>query len=59
MHSIRTRLRLCRLGDAGVTTAEYAICMLVGVGLAGVLLKVVLSDSTRIALTNIIGRALT
>jgi hypothetical protein len=33
--------------------------MLVGVGFAGVLLKIILSDGTRIALTNVIGRALT
>ncbi|GGM39214.1 hypothetical protein GCM10007977_045810 [Dactylosporangium sucinum] len=57
MYAIRARLRALR-GDRGVTTAEYAVCMLVGVGFAGLLLKVLTSDGTRLALTNLIGRAL-
>lgn len=58
MHLVRARFRAYRRGDSGVTTAEYAVCMLVGVAIAGVLLKVVTSEGTRIALANIIGRAL-
>ena len=54
MLRIRTRLR----GDAGMNTAEYAVGTLAAVAFAGLLLKVLTSDSVRNALSAIIARAL-
>ncbi len=51
---IRTRLR----GDAGMSTAEYAVGTIAAVAFAGVLFKVVSSPSVQTALTQIIARAL-
>lgn len=45
-------------GDAGMNTAEYAVGTLAAVAFAGLLLKVLTSDSVRAALAGIIGRAL-
>ncbi|MFI5955589.1 DUF4244 domain-containing protein [Cryptosporangium sp. NPDC051539] len=50
------RLRL--LGEAGMTTAEYAVGTVAAVAFAGVLLKVVTSSTVQAALTAIIARAL-
>ena len=50
------RLRLA--GEAGMSTAEYAVGTIAAVAFAGVLLKVVTSSSIQQALTGIIGRAL-
>jgi hypothetical protein len=50
------RLRLA--GEAGMSTAEYAVGTIAAVAFAGVLLKVVTSPSIQQALTGIIGRAL-
>jgi hypothetical protein len=48
-----------RLGrDDGMNTAEYAVGTLAAVAFAGLLLKVLTSDTVRAALAGIIGRAL-
>ena len=58
------RRRLARIvrkwprGDAGMTTAEYAIGTLAAVAFAGVLLKVLTSDAVRGALAALVQRAL-
>jgi hypothetical protein len=45
-------------GDAGMTTAEYAVGTLAAVGFAGLLLKVLTSGSVQAALSHLIERAL-
>lgn len=45
--------------DDGMNTAEYAVGTLAAVAFAGVLLKVVSSDTVREALTNMFEQALT
>jgi hypothetical protein len=45
-------------GDAGMTTAEYAIGTLAAVAFAGLLLKVVTSDAVHRALAAVIEKAL-
>jgi len=53
------RRLLCQLrGDAGMNTAEYAVGTLAAVAFAGVLLKVLTSDSVRAMLLTIVQRAL-
>ena len=54
---MRTLLRRLR-GDRGMNTAEYAVGTLAAVAFAGLLLKVVTSDTVRAALAAIIQRAL-
>jgi hypothetical protein len=55
----KLRVRLLRLqDDVGMNTAEYAIGTLAAVAFAGVLLKVVTSDSVRSALAQVIQKAL-
>jgi hypothetical protein len=49
---------IARLGDAGMTTVEYAVGTLAAVAFAGVLLKVLTSDAVQAALTAIVQRAL-
>jgi hypothetical protein len=50
---------LARLrSDAGMNTVEYALGTLAAAGLAGILYKVLTSDSVRRALTALIDRAL-
>ena len=63
--STRTRRRRSRphphlpvRDEAGMNTAEYAVGTLAAVAFAGLLLKVLTSDSVRAALAGIIGRAL-
>ncbi|MGH3545000.1 MAG: DUF4244 domain-containing protein [Mycobacteriales bacterium] len=56
MEKLMRRLRL--LGDAGMSTAEYAVGIVAAVAFAGVLLKVLTSPTVRVALTNIVERAL-
>jgi hypothetical protein len=51
---IRARLH----GEAGMTTAEYAVGTLAAVAFAGVLLKVLSSDKVQAALSGIVLRAL-
>jgi hypothetical protein len=55
MQWLMRRLR----NDAGMNTAEYAVGTLAAVAFAGVLLKVVTSDSIRSALTHLIESAIT
>jgi hypothetical protein len=50
------RLRL--VGEAGMSTAEYAVGTIAAVAFAGVLLKVVTSPAVQSALTAIITKAL-
>ncbi|MBT8228092.1 MAG: DUF4244 domain-containing protein [Dactylosporangium sp.] len=45
-------------GDAGMNTAEYAVGTLAAVAFAGLLLKVVTSDTVRQALIGMFERAL-
>jgi hypothetical protein len=54
MHKLVARFR----GDAGMNTAEYAVGTLAAVAFAGILLKVLTSDSVQAALTAVIDRAL-
>jgi hypothetical protein len=44
--------------DAGMNTAEYAVGTLAAVAFAGILLKVVTSDSVQAALAGVVQRAL-
>ena len=53
-HRARTRLR----GDAGMTTAEYAVGTIAAVAFAGLLLKILTSDTVADALNGIIEEAL-
>jgi hypothetical protein len=50
--------RLGGRGDAGMTTVEYAVGTLAAVAFAGVLLKVLTSDTVQAALASIVQRAL-
>lgn len=45
-------------GDAGMSTAEYAVGTLAAVAFAGILLKVVTSGNVQAALTAVIDKAL-
>ena len=54
MRGMLKRLR----GDAGMNTAEYAVGTLAAVAFAGLLLKVVTSDTVQHALTHLFERAL-
>jgi hypothetical protein len=60
MRRLKARfVRLCGAApDAGMSTAEYAVGTVAAVGFAGLLFKVVTSDSVRAALTGIIEKAL-
>ncbi|GGM21701.1 MULTISPECIES: DUF4244 domain-containing protein [Micromonospora] len=55
---LRTRLRSRLRGDAGMNTAEYAVGTLAAVAFAGLLLKVLTSDSVQAALAGVVDRAL-
>jgi hypothetical protein len=52
-----TRLR-AEAGDAGMSTAEYAVGTLAAVAFAGVMYKVVTSGTVQTSLTEIVDRAL-
>lgn len=52
------RTAMSRAGDAGMTTAEYALCTVTAVAFAGVLYAVVTSGGVREALTNLVVNAL-
>jgi hypothetical protein len=54
MHRLRARPR----GDLGMNTAEYAVGTLAAVAFAGLLLKVLTSDTVQKALAAIVQRAL-
>ena len=60
MHNLVTRFRRLRTeaGDAGMSTAEYAVGTLAAVAFAGILLKVVSSPAVQQALGGIIEKAL-
>ncbi|GAA0437638.1 hypothetical protein GCM10010112_36350 [Actinoplanes lobatus] len=45
-------------GDAGMSTAEYAVGTIAAVAFAGVLLKVITSGTVQSALSALIARAL-
>ena len=45
-------------GDAGMSTAEYAVGTIAAVGFAGVLFKVVTSSKVQAALSDLIEKAL-
>jgi hypothetical protein len=47
-----------RKGDAGMSTAEYAVGLLAAVGFAALLYKVLTSSQTRDLLTSLLHRAL-
>lgn len=49
---------VCRRGDAGMNTVEYAVGTLAAVAFAGVLFKILTSEPVRAALAAIIARAL-
>ncbi len=56
---LRTRLRaVCRSGDLGMATAEYAIATVAAVGFAGLLIVILRSDEVRELLLGIIRGAL-
>ena len=50
--------RLCRLGEEGMTTAEYAVGTVAAVAFAALLLAVVKSGPVKSALTEIVVSAL-
>ncbi|NHC44344.1 DUF4244 domain-containing protein [Motilibacter aurantiacus] len=54
---MKRRLTL-RGRDAGMTTAEYAVGTIAACGFAGLLLKVVTSDTVSSLLTSVVQRAL-
>ncbi|GAA1549795.1 hypothetical protein GCM10009827_082800 [Dactylosporangium maewongense] len=58
MHNLRARLRAFRREDRGSHSIEYVLVIGVGVALAAVLLRVVVSDSTYDAMFRLIGGAL-
>jgi hypothetical protein len=51
-------LTVLRRHDDGMSTAEYAVGTLAAVAFAGVLLKILSSDTVRAALAAIVQRAL-
>lgn len=55
--ALRRRRRLPR-GDAGMSTAEYAVGTIAACGFAAVLYKIVTSGPVRSALTGVIEKAL-
>jgi hypothetical protein len=58
INRLAVRLRLRLRGDAGMNTAEYAVGTLAAVAFAGLLYKVVTSDTVRAALDGVIQKAL-
>ncbi|MGH3727193.1 MAG: DUF4244 domain-containing protein [Micromonosporaceae bacterium] len=58
VQQICRRLSARLRGDAGMSTAEYAVGTIAAVAFAGVLFKVVSSPTVQSALTAIIERAL-
>ena len=61
-HVRRLMVRVARLrteaADAGMSTAEYAVGTIAAVGFAGVLFKVVTSNTVQAALSGLIEKAL-
>lgn len=58
MRTRMARLLLRRRGDAGMTTAEYAVGIMAAATFALVLLGIVRSDTVKAALTGIVQSAL-
>ena len=58
MPKLRQRLRRRLREDAGLITAEYAIVCLAAVAFAGVLLRVLTSETVHTALASVMRRAL-
>jgi Flp pilus assembly pilin Flp len=58
VHNLRARLRAFRRADRGSHSIEYVLVIGVGVALAAVLLKVVMSDATYNAMFRLVGGAL-
>ncbi|GLY14185.1 DUF4244 domain-containing protein [Kineosporia rhizophila] len=56
LHEVARRVR--QAGEAGASTAEYAMTMLVACGFAGVLLSIVRSSPVKSLLVGIIKKAL-
>ena len=56
--TLRLRLRAALAGDAGMSTAEYAIGTIAAAAFAAVLYAVVRGDGVVSALTSIVQRAL-
>ena len=54
----RTWIRLLRRGDAGMSTAEYAVGTVAACGFGTVLYKIVTSDNVMHLLEDLISRAL-
>ena len=57
---VRAAIRLQTIrdgGDAGMTTAEYAVGTVAACGFSGVLYKVITSDAVMNLLENVISRA--
>jgi Flp pilus assembly pilin Flp len=55
---MRNVLRSLRNRDDGVTTVEYAVCLLVASAFGGAMLKIVTGSSVQAALTALVKRAL-
>ncbi|WP_407939785.1 DUF4244 domain-containing protein [Motilibacter deserti] len=56
---MQMKRRISLLGrDAGMTTAEYAVGTIAACGFAGLLLKVVTSDTVSSLLASVVERAL-
>ncbi|HVE97675.1 MAG TPA: DUF4244 domain-containing protein [Mycobacteriales bacterium] len=52
------RIQAMRRGDAGMTTAEYAVGTVAACGFGGVLYKLLTNDSVLKLLTDLISKAL-
>ena len=58
IRTVRTRMTLLVVDDAGMSTVEYAIGTIAAAAFGAILYTVVTGDSIVSALTNIINRAL-
>jgi hypothetical protein len=58
VHNLRARLRALRREDRGSHSIEYVLVIGVGVALAAVLLKIVMSDAMYNAMFRMVGGAL-
>jgi hypothetical protein len=59
VRSVRSRRRSIGRGDAGMSTAEYAVGTVAAVAFAGVLYAVVSSSATQEMISSVVRRALT
>lgn len=58
MRRLTERLRRSARGDAGMTTAEYAVGTVAACGFGGILYKILTSDMVVHLVENVISRAL-